>query len=85
MLLKVKEKSSYIRVIFSQICCEFFYCRFMISLNLYIGARLIALLDSEKTEYAVNLLCKMDSTYSGVDIKVRTCQIDLNITTFMLQ
>ena len=56
----------------------------MISFNLYIGARLIALLDSEKTEHAVNLLCKMDSTYSGVDIKVRNCHIDLNIT-FMLQ
>ena len=57
----------------------------MILFILYVGARLIALLDSEKTEYAVNLLCKMDSTYSGVDIKVRTFQIDLNVTTIILQ
>ena len=36
----------------------------------YIGAKLIALLEPEKTEYAANMLCKVDSTFSGVEIKV---------------
>ena len=48
------------------------YYSFMSNLTIfpYLGARLIPLLEPEKTEYATKLLCKLDSTYSGVNIKV---------------
>ena len=35
-----------------------------------LGAKLIALLEPEKTEQAAKILCKLDSTFNGVDIKV---------------
>ena len=34
------------------------------------GAKLIALLDPEKSDHAVKVLCNWDSSYSGVDINV---------------
>ena len=46
------------------------YVTRLIMVFCYIGAKLIALLEPEKTEYAANMLCKVDSTFSGVEIKV---------------
>ena len=34
------------------------------------GGKLIALLDPEKSDYAVNILCNWDSSYSGIELKV---------------
>ena len=40
-------------------------CAFHIS-----GAKLIALMDPDKSEYALNILCNWDPAYSGIELQV---------------
>ena len=35
-----------------------------------LGAKLIALMDPDKSEYAVNILCNWDPSYRGIELKV---------------